>query len=380
MLYENYFPRGIALGEAFCNREVERKRLAKNIKNGQHTLLMSPRRYGKTSLVRYVINEMNIPFGEADLFVAIDAKRIEQQILAGIKMVFKATGTSLDQTLKIVSDFFKTRDTKLVVGTQGVSLALLPSQESDPATNIMDALLALENFLAKKKKRAILFLDEIQEIGEVAEGRGIEGAIRHVAQETKYLCFVFSGSNRHLLGQMFYDKNRPLYKLCDRIILERIMEIDYEKHINKLSKKRWKSIWEKSALTTLFELTECHPYYMNNLCLRLWGSALHQLPTSKIIKGIWQTYVKEERADIMQELLTISPGQRKILIELSCGNNTSLTSKDMLRKLNLSGSSVIEALQLLEQKDYVETRNKSYFMVDPLIKSTLNLHYGQKID
>ena len=167
-----------------------------------------------------------------------------------------------------------------MIGTQGVSLALIPTQESDPATNIMDALLALEDFLAKKKKRAILFLDEIQEIGEVAEGRGIEGAIRHVAQETKYLCFVFSGSNRHLLSRMFYDKNRPLYKLCDRIVVERIGQEDYEKHINKLSKKRWKAIWKDSALSTLFELTECHPYYVNNLCLRLWDSPLQHPPNS----------------------------------------------------------------------------------------------------
>ena len=89
MMYENYFPRGIAVGEAFCNRESERKCLSKIIKSGQHTLLMSSRRYGKTSLVRYVIHEMNIPFGEADLFVAIDAKRIEQQVLAGIKWFLK---------------------------------------------------------------------------------------------------------------------------------------------------------------------------------------------------------------------------------------------------------------------------------------------------
>lgn len=379
MMYENYFPRGIAIGEAFCNREIERKRLEKNIKTGQHTLLMSPRRYGKTSLVRYVINEINMPFGEADLFVAIDAKRIEQQVLTGIKMVFKAAGTSTDQTIRIIRDFFKTRDAKWVIGTQGVNLALVPSQESDPASNIMDALLALEDLLAKKKKRAVIFLDEIQEIGEVAEGKGIEGAIRHVAQETKYLCFVFSGSNRHLLGRMFYDKNRPLYKLCDRIIVERITQVDYAKHINKLSKKRWKSIWKESALTTLFELTECHPYYMNNLCLRLWDSTLQQPPTTEIIQTTWQAYVKEERADIMQELLSMPPGQRKILIELACGHSTGLTSKEMLKKLNLSGSSVTEAMQLLEQKDYIESRDKGYFMVDPLIKSTLIFHFGEKI-
>lgn len=380
MMYENYFPRGVATGEAFCNREFERKRLAKNIKAGQHTLLMSPRRYGKTSLVRYTLNEVDMPFGEADLFVAIDAKRIEQQILAGIKIVFSRTGTSLDQTLRLVREFFKKRDSKWVIGTQGISLALIPSQDSDPATNIMDALLALENLLQQKKKRAVLFLDEIQEIGEVAEGKSIEGSIRHVAQETKYLSLVFSGSNRHLLGRMFFDKARPLYKLCDRIIVDRITEADYEKHINKLAKKRWKRIWTESTLSTLFTLTECHPYYINNLCLRLWDSTLQQVPSQENIQAIWQTFVKEERSEIMRELLSLSSGQRKLLIELAGGHSTGFTRKDMLIALGMSSSSVTEALQMLEQKDYIEHRDKNYFIIDPLIKATLNLHFGKKTE
>src|SRR5690606_35752077 len=141
-----------------------------------------------------------------------------------------SVGTSLDQTLNIVRTFFKKRDSKWMIGTQGVNLVLIPSEHSDTATNIMDALLALENLLRQKKKRAVIFLDEMQEIGEVAEGKGIEGAIRHVAQETKYLSFVFSGSNRHLLSRMFFHKSRPLYKLCDKIVLERIPEADYKKH------------------------------------------------------------------------------------------------------------------------------------------------------
>jgi hypothetical protein len=378
MMYDNYFPRGVAVGEAFCNRENERKRLLKNIKSGQHTLLLSPRRYGKTSLVRYVLNESGLVFGEADLFVAIDAKRIEQQVLSGIKMVFRMAGTSVDQTLRVVREFFKSRDSKWVIGTQGLNLALVPSQDSDPATNIMDALLALETLLAQRKKRAVIFLDEVQELGEVAEGRGIEGAIRHVAQETKYLAFVFSGSNRHLLSRMFFDKTRPLYKLCDRIVLERIAEIDYEKHLNKMAKKRWKKTLTAAALSTLFTLTECHPYYMNNLCLRLWDSSLQKIPTPEIIQTIWDAFVIEERAEIMRELLVLSSGQRKLLIELAGGWQSGFTRKDMLKKLDISSASVTEALRTLEHKDYIQLGKEGYTIIDPLIKATLNLHFGEK--
>jgi pimeloyl-ACP methyl ester carboxylesterase len=86
-------------------------------------------------------------------------------------------------------------------------MVLVPDPNSDPATNILEALQALENLLQKKEKRAILFLDEMQEIGEVAEGSGIKGAIRHVAQTTEYLFMILYGGpgaldQTYLLPQM----------------------------------------------------------------------------------------------------------------------------------------------------------------------------------
>ncbi|MFO1259200.1 MAG: hypothetical protein U1E78_12430 [Gammaproteobacteria bacterium] len=376
MAYENFFPRGIAKGEAFCNRISERKRLALNIKGGQHTLLMSPRRYGKTSLVRYVIEEMNVPYGEADLFVAIDAKRIEQRIMSGIKMIFNTSSNSVEQTLRIIRNYFKTTNSKWTVGTQGINLALVPNHDSDPATNVMEALLALEDYLKQKKLRAVLFLDEIQEIGEIAEGKAIEGAIRHVAQESEYLSMVFSGSSRHLLSKMFFDKSRPLYKLCDRITIDHISENDYVAHLNKLSQIRWGKKLNAAALKALFALTERHPFYVNNLCSRLWQSSLIMPPTSNDIEEFWHEYLVEERLETARELSNLSTGQRKVLMAMAAGYSKRFTGKTFQKLVNMTGPSVLEALQILEQKDYIERQIDQYKIIDPLIKTSLNLYFG----
>jgi len=378
MRYETLFPRGIATEEAFCNRVSERKRLARNIKSGQHTLLMSPRRYGKTSLVNYVINEIGLPFGDSDLFVAIDANHIEQRILSGIKMAMNGACSSMQQVLQALRNYFKNHETQWVIGTKGVNLVLMPSEkEHDPATTIMEALMALEYLLKNRKKRAVIFLDEMQEIGEVAEGKGIEGALRHVAQQSKYLSFVFSGSSRHLLSHMFYDKERPLYKLCDRINLERISEDDYTKHLLSLSKMRWKKPLGKTSLEKLFLLTERHPYYINNLCSRLWESENDKLPCPEDIEAKWLDFAKEERQEVARELSTLSTGQRKILSFIASGFNEKLSGKIFLQKVNMTSSSVIEALQILEQKDYLEKDKSSYKIIDPLVKTTLNVYFKE---
>jgi uncharacterized protein len=352
MNYAAYFPRGIAHGNAFCNREQERKRLTTNIHSRQHTLIMSPRRYGKTSLVKYTVDETTTLFGEADLFVAIDAKHIEQQLITGIKRIISNLNTPFEQIL------------------------VRQPTNYDPATVIQEGLEALDNLLEKKKSYAVFFIDEMQEMGEVAEGKGIEGALRHVAQQTKTISFVFSGSNRRLLSKMFYDRARPLYKLCDRMVLERISKEAYSLHINKYVKQKWNKPLTDEAFDTLMALTERHPFYVNSLCRRLLEAEAETGPSAAEVRSAWGTLVKEERQELARELSVLSAGQRKVLIAIAKGQNKELMGKTFLQKVNLTGSSVSEALKVLEEGDYLEKQNDGTMrFIDPLLLSALKTFY-----
>ncbi len=375
MQIEQYFPLGLASGAAFCNREAERAQLAANIRSGKHTLIMSPRRYGKTSLVKYTVDEIKALYAEADLFIAVDPLRIEQQILAAIKRMLSQVTSSKEQVLEILRQYFKKLNAQWTIGTQGVNVTLVPEKDTDVAINVMEALGALEDVLSKKKVTGVMFIDEMQEIGEVAEGAGIEGAIRHIAQKSKYLVFVFSGSRRHLLSQMFYNKARPLYKLCDRIQLSHISEQAYEKHLLKLSQKRWGEKISTAAMQVLFQLTARHSYYMNALCAKLWSEG-RSLPTEKQILTTWNDMVVEERQEISRELSTLSQGQRKLLIAIAHGQDTLLTGRAHLAAINMSSAAVIEALKQLQTRDYIEKQpNNHYTLIDPLMATALRLYF-----
>lgn len=371
---QEYFPKGLALGEAFCNREQERTVLQQNIKKGNHTLIKSPRKYGKTSLVMRVIQEINLPFGEADLFVTNTAKRAEQQILKAIKSIIRQVCSPLEQGLKIIRNYLSHVSPRWTIGTQGIDVALIPDESSDSATNIMEALMALENLLSQKQATAIIFIDEIQEIGKLTESKELEGAIRHVAQKMKNLVFIFSGSNRHLLTNMFEDDSRPLYKLCDKIVLTRISEEHYKKHLNKFAQKQWKNLLSEEIFYEVGKLTEWHSYYVNLLCSRLW--CFDSLPTKDRILKIWEDLVQIDRVDVIKALNALSIGQQKILIEIALGYRSKLTGKEFLQKVNMSSSSVIEGIAVLEQQDYIEKRGNEYRLIDPLIKSAIKAHYA----
>lgn len=371
---KEYFPKGLALGETFCNREQERTTLKHNLEKGNHTLIKSPRKYGKTSLVMQVIQEINLPFGEADLFVTNTAKRAEQQILKAVKSIIRQVCSPLEQGLKIIRNYLSHVSPRWTIGTQGIDVALIPDESNDSATNIMEALMALENLLSQKKTTAIIFIDEIQEIGKLTESKELEGAIRHVAQKTKNLIFIFSGSNRHLLTNMFEDDLRPLYKLCDKIVLTRIVKEHYKKHLNKFARKQWQNSLSEEIFYEIGKLTEWHSYYVNLLCSRLWR--FDSLPTKNRILKVWEELVQIDRVDVIKALNSLSVGQQKILIEIALGCQSKLTGKEFLHKVKMSSSSVIEGLAVLEQQDYIEKRAGEYKLIDPLIKSAIKVHYA----
>jgi uncharacterized protein len=195
-----------------------------------------------------------------DLFVAMDEAEIEREILDGVKKLINKIIPVHEKIMKILKEQIKKLKLKLLVGSDGVSFEFYTTDKKESANNIKSALILLEHVLAASKKNAVFFIDECQEIGEVAASKGIEGAIRYVAQESIYLNFVFSGSNRHMLDQMFNDSARPLYKLCDTVLIERIHEEDYWAFIQKMSVQKWGEKLSEAVLNKILELTERPPY------------------------------------------------------------------------------------------------------------------------
>lgn len=372
--FADYFPLGLAKDQYFCNRIKEQELLKKYIASISHTVLVSPRRYGKSSLAVKAIENSKLPYEIIDLFVAKDAQSIERYIVEGIQRLIGKIMTVPEQIIKLLKTTLKHLNAKLVVGTNGVNLEFSKSG-TDPAGNILEALQALDQILIKNKKQAILFIDEFQQIGALANGRGIEGALRHVAQETRNIIFIFSGSNRHLLAHMFHDSNRPFYKLCHEIQLQRIAAEDYIRYFNHVSQKAWGKILSPEVVTEIFNCTERHPYYVNALCMKIWMHT--QQPTAESVRHIWEEYVFEERSKTINELSKLTANQYFILNKIAYEHNTQLTSHVFLSEAKIPSSSVVQTLVYLEKNDYIYKKEDVYYLVDPLIKSSL-LHFARE--
>lgn len=368
MYARDYFPLGIATDYAFCNRTDETEILVGNIKSGKHTLLIATRRYGKSSLAFRAIKASKLPYVETDFYMASSEKIVESYILSGvIDLIGKALGP-IEKLTTSIKQYVKNLTPKLNIGTGSIKLELSVEVGSDPAINVKEGLQLLEKLLEEKKKQAVFLMDEFQNVGVIARGKGIEAAIRHVAQKTKYLTIIFSGSNRKLLKSMFEDQNRPLYKLCWKLSLKRISAEHYQQHIQEAANKFWKKEMSADALNEIISLSERHPFYLNKLCDRLWTFYDKKPPTVNEVIATWNEILEEEKSDAVKEISLLSAGQKNVVLLIAKNETSQLTSKQSMLELQMTSSSIITALEGLEEKDIIEKENGVNQIINPVVK------------
>jgi uncharacterized protein len=364
-IINDFFPQGLALGYNFCNRAEEQARLIANIKTCRPTLVSSPRRYGKTSLVVNIINKFGLQYSHIDLYSDFNSQDVQNTILTGIGNIVYSVASIHKKALKYLTEFFADLNISFKFIGSKIQINLTGNQKS-PAKATLFALEKLDELLNRKRKKIVLFFDEFQRLGQIPEALVFEGALRHIAQKSKNISFVFSGSNRHLLSHIFDESTKPFYKLCDRILLEKIESKHYEPFIQIRAKAKWKKCLDKDAIEIIFAVTGRHPYYINVLCHRAWLN--EKLPSKQDIIDIWHKYALEEKSNLLAELELLSVNQFKLLVAIAKNQNIQPMSKEFVVMTKFSLSSVAQALKGLVQKDYLYIdKNQKYNILDPLI-------------
>lgn len=365
------FPLGKAYGEAFCNRGEETEKLLGNIQNGKHTLIIAPRRYGKSSLAERAIERSKLASVKINFHLCTSEQEVSQIVLDNvIKLIGKSIGP-IEKLMSSIKKYISNLEPLLSFGGEHVSLKLVPKNQLNYSIIISEALLLLEKLLVEKNKRAVIFLDEFQEIHRISKQRGLEGAFRTAAQEMQSLSLIFSGSVRSLLLSMFEDENQPLYKLCRKIKLDRIAANDYEKHIQKIAVDTWGIKLEHNLFNKIMILSNRHPYYVNYLCDALW-EACQKIPKMKDVERSWASVVIEEWSDSLRELSILPIGQRRLLKYIANNPIRNIGSQETCIALSMPTSSISTAVRVLIEKDYLEQNDQGdYNVINPLLLAVL---------
>jgi len=365
-----YFPEGVALGNAFINRENERKLLCNRVKSNKHTVLMAPRRYGKTSLVMKVADEMKIPYCSIDLLAAYNEEYVRDQILNKVSRLVFELLPRLKKAKEVLINIFKKMKPEISISAFGQRLSL--NLSNSPLQDITELLLRLDETATYFKKRAVIFIDEFQQISQLKNYHSIEASIRHAVERSQNITYVFSGSNRQLLKQMFGDQGRPLYRLCQTINIDRMSDIVYLDHLNKLSLMKWKKALLPNTISQIITCTELHPFYMNVLCQLLWE--YNTIPSEDQVSSVWHDYVKTQKHIISHDVIELSINQRRILSALARKPTKEIQSTEFTSSIKISASSAQQSLEVLMHKDLVfKNQDGFYKVLDPAMRYYLDV-------
>jgi len=364
------FPLKLALGNQFCNRTEEKAFLIHNIAQCRHTVLIAPRRYGKSSLVFNVVAELNTAVASIDLFLAHDDLAVTKRILVGISQavshLMPANQKLLAKLQKLFGKF------RVSLGINGFSIdASIETSGLDPVDQIFSALQGVDALAKEQDKPIIVFIDEFQDITEAKSAKSIQGAIRHIAQSTKHITFIFSGSNRRLLLELFDDKSKPLYMLCDMLHVERMSSESYYPHLQALAKAKWNQELSPLVFEKIMTLTELHPYYVNMLCHEVWKNK--HLPTMEAIFAAWQKCYEAQEDRLITELDKLTAKQKDILKALAVQPTIEPTGHSFVRVSQMPASSISQTIRALLDKDMVYRIKKIDEAVPALEKNQIRV-------
>ena len=357
------FPRGIAQGKAFYDRKEERKKLKQNIEHSTHTVIIAPRRFGKTSLMTQVLHENKIDHIWIDFMTITNKEEMQTKLLQKISEVIVKIAPATEKLKILALKYFGKLKPEIMFSLPGVALTLHPGKFSKD--NIIDALINLDKLAKDSNKRIVVVFDEFQEILKIDENTTLQGSIRHAAERAKNITYLFSGSKHKPLRRIFNGKENPLYSLCDVMELQKIVDQDYIEYINKAAIEKWGAPINNDILTNILSYSDRYPKYINALCGALWAS--DQTPTMKLVDELWTSYIFSKKTDITEDLSGLTLNQRRLLQHLCFDPTKELYSKETLAILKMSQSSVQRAVNVLLEKDFVVEKNGVYSVLDPIL-------------
>lgn len=375
----DYFPSKLATGKAFCNRINELAQLNNNINKNRHTVIYSPRRYGKSSLVNKAVSDLNLAHVTIDLFLAHDDRMITKRIMIGISSIVSQIINPSEKILRKIQDYF--RNFKVTLGIKGFYIEnSFNVNNYDTVDQIYEALNILNDILLAKNSKVIIFFDEFQDIINSTSSKAIQGAIRNVAQKTNNIVFIYSGSHQRILAELFDNQSKPLYMLCDKIYLGRILAAEYKNHINQLALLKWNQTMANIVLEKILNLSEAHAFYINMLCNMLFEQS--NIPTLIEVDDAWNLCQEIEQRRVISELQNLSTNQQDVLRLIAIHNPIEPTGAYFSSVTAKASSTIRQCISVLLAKDFIYkvtiydpeliyVKMDQYRVLDPLISVTL---------
>jgi hypothetical protein len=363
--------------EYFCDRVAESERLIRSVVNGNNLVVISPRRMGKTGLIRFCYEKPEIQQRYYTFFIDIlhTSSLREFTYILG-REIYE---TLLPRSRKMLNLFIQT--IKSISGRFGFDPLTNSPTFNLELTDIQHPEYTLKEifeYLEQADKPCIVAIDEFQQIAKYPE-KNIEATLRSHIQRMGNCNFVFAGSERHILQEMFVSSARPFYHSADILELNAITEPVYTDFVVGLFRAYGKQIAPENV-EYVYRMFKGHTYYIQ----KTFNGAFADTPVgadcelATIEAAVTDMVAANDT--IFREILSNIPEKQKDLLYAIAleGEVSGITSSAFVRRHGLSSASSVQAAaKKLLERDLITELNKKYALTDKLFGMWIRSVYGK---
>jgi hypothetical protein len=365
----------LATDKNFTDRKKELNHLKQNFISGINTILISPRRWGKSSLVQksgeeVVKSEKNLKMVYMDLFNI----RTEEEFYKNLsEKVFKAVSGRIEELIENTKNFMKQWVPKITFtpdAQQEISFGL----DWHKVKKQPDEILNLAEVIATEKRlKIVICIDEFQNIAYFENPLAFQKKIRSHWQRHQKTSYCLYGSKRHMLMEVFASPSMPFYKFGDLMFLEKISSENWQPFIVGRFKSTGKKIPKKLALR-IAELMENHPYYVQQLAQLCWLRTDKETDDAVIDESLDSLIMQ---LSLLFQSLTESLSTTQVnFLKALLDGVTMLSSKDTIEKYNLGTSANVNRIKgALIGREIIDEHNGKLTILDPVYAIWLNRYY-----
>lgn len=365
----------LATGKNFTNRIDELNHLKQNFLSGTNTILISPRRWGKSSLVKktgdYLLKtEKKARMIYLDMYNIRTEEQFYQMLAENL---FKAVSDKLEELVLNTKEFMKQWIPKITFSPdaqQEFSLGLNWNDVKKQPDEILDLA---ENIASKKGIKLIVCIDEFQNLSYFQDSLAFQKKLRSHWQHHQHVTYCLYGSKRHMLMEVFTSPSMPFYKFGDLMFLDKIPEQYWKTFIVKRFKSTGKKISGKQA-SFIASQVKNHPYYVQQLAQLCWLRTENEVSDSVINESLESLVLQ---LSLLFQNITESLSTRHInFLRSMLDGVKQFSSKKTIEKYNLGTSaSVIQVKKALINREIIDEQGGNIEILDPLYELWLKDYY-----
>ncbi len=363
-------------GDHFTDRKKETARLLSNFQHGVNTVLISPRRWGKTSLVQKVCrlaqsDKLKIVY--LDIFSCRSDGEFYHAFAAA---VLKQTSSKWDEWVENAKLFLSRISPRISFGPDPMTDFSL-SLELNPKSDDMDEILQLPEKIAQKKGiNIVVCIDEFQQIAEFKDSKTFQKRLRAVWQLQQSVSYCLFGSKKHLMNELFEKKSLPFYKFGDAVYLPKISTSDWVEYICGRFEATGKQI-AKELAEKICRTVDNHSSYVQQLAWLVWIQT-KEVAADQHFEDACQDIVDQNTPLFEKQTESLTTYQMNFLRAIVNGVHKEFTTQEVLQKYQLGSSANVSIVKhALIKKELIEIEKQQVIIPDPVMRIWLKKEFEQ---